>query len=59
MINNDKLDAAIEKQSIIRNEKKASRIKGNRIWDIAARNNLKPRVVKIKRLNGTVEYLKG
>jgi hypothetical protein len=59
MLDNKELDEALEKQSLIRNEKKASKIKGNRMWDIATRNNLKPKVVRLKRLNGAVEYLKG
>ena len=50
MLNSDKLDAAIEKQNIERNAKKASKITGNRIWDIATRNNLKPKVITRKKM---------
>jgi hypothetical protein len=49
-LNNKELDAAIEKQAIERNAKKASKITGNRIWDIATRNNLKPKVIRLKKM---------
>ena len=48
-LNNKELDAAIEKQAIENNARKASRITGNRMWDIATRNNLKPKVITRKK----------
>ena len=50
MLNNKELDGAIEKQNIERNAKKASKITGNQIWNIAARNNLKPKVITRKKM---------
>jgi len=48
-----KLDLLINKSAI-----KSKAITGNSMWQIADRNNRKPKVVKIARMNGTVEYLK-
>ena len=53
---NEMLDIEMEKtgqarqQQLDSNAKKAAKIKGNSIWSIAARNNLKPKVIRLKKL---------